>query len=100
MMRKFEHESRTILAWKQGEVGDGERFCFLCRGAARDTQERGTGYHPYERPPVLHAKLKLADRFRNHFLHAPTKYELIINLKTAKTLGLPCRRRCFLVPTR
>ena len=27
-------------------------------------------------------------------VQAPNKYELAINLKTAKTLALPCRRRC------
>jgi putative tryptophan/tyrosine transport system substrate-binding protein len=27
-------------------------------------------------------------------VQAPTKYELVINLKTAKTLALPCQIRC------
>ena len=27
-------------------------------------------------------------------VQAPTKYELVINLKTAKVLASPCRRRC------
>jgi putative ABC transport system substrate-binding protein len=30
----------------------------------------------------------------------PTKFELAINLTTAKRSASPCRRRCLLLPTR
>jgi putative tryptophan/tyrosine transport system substrate-binding protein len=36
----------------------------------------------------------------NLAVQAPTKYEMAINLKTAKTLGIEVRRRCSPAPTR
>jgi ABC-type uncharacterized transport system substrate-binding protein len=33
-------------------------------------------------------------------VQAPNKYELVINLKTAKALGSTCQRRCSLALTR
>jgi hypothetical protein len=33
-------------------------------------------------------------------VQAPNKYELVINLKTAKALGSACQRQCSLALTR
>ena len=32
-------------------------------------------------------------------VQAPTKYELVINLKTAKAMASPCQKRCSPAPT-
>jgi hypothetical protein len=47
----------AILARKQSEVRDGERFRFLSASPVRDAEQCGTGQYSHQRPPVRHAKL-------------------------------------------
>ena len=70
-------------------VADGGLFSYGTDNI--DLYRRAAGY--VDR--ILRARSRPICRCRQ-----PTKFELVINLKTAKALGLDVRRRCCYAPTR